>query len=643
MPDVRLDDPESLRRAYVDEGLSLSTIAEEAGCSDATVRRVLLRLGIEIRRSGPVPIKELRDVGWLRARVEEGSTVKELADFLGCAESSVRSSLHWAGIDLATARQRPAALRDPEFLARAYVTERRSVRSIAEELGCNKDAVLLALRTHGLPIRARGRAGKHPAASDDGQALASLEAPPAQGRDGPQLPVRNEAPLDQNNEFDGGTAEVPSPDEYTALSEDVDVKGEPDTSPPDERKTAPSNEMDPPTEDDAQESDLDEPEAPAMPASASRLADDDSLRLGDPEELPASVAASYSADDADGPSPAQADAALHEDSDAGAPLAAATPSGAASPRRTDHPGLERTQGAFATRGASEARMGAAERSEPRAVHRPSQADDAAPAPVTAPRATGTPEPSPRAASRGATGPSAGGPRRGRVILEIQDIASKTFPISRRGYDRDEVDKFLHVIAEEYRQVLQSARRAVDAAQQAAARQPSPPHSQSFAEIGGSVAAVLASAAEAAEEIKALAEEQAEAIRHKAYEDTVTLRQSAEDQLAEAEHVRAITEHDAAEALERARVEAADLLERARRNAAEIEEAAVNSADTLERTARANTEALLAVARRDYEHLRSVQQQCVDRLATVEFLAKHAREGLSDGGLSDGGGEPLVDD
>lgn len=64
-----------------------------------------------------------------------------------------------------SARDRPSALDDARFLERAYVTDRRSVRSIAEEVGCTKDAVLAALRAQGVPIRGRGRApGPAPAA-----------------------------------------------------------------------------------------------------------------------------------------------------------------------------------------------------------------------------------------------------------------------------------------------------------------------------------------------------------------------------------------------------------------------------------------------------------------------------------------------
>src|SRR3978361_1457573 len=98
MPPLDLDDAEALRRAYVDEGQSLSAIAGMVGCSYATVRRALLAQGITIRRSGPAPIGDLRDRAWLRARIEEGYSAKDIAALLGCAEGTVRSSLLWAGL-----------------------------------------------------------------------------------------------------------------------------------------------------------------------------------------------------------------------------------------------------------------------------------------------------------------------------------------------------------------------------------------------------------------------------------------------------------------------------------------------------------------------------------------------------------------
>lgn len=91
----------------------------------------------------------------------------------------------------------------------------------------------------------------------------------------------------------------------------------------------------------------------------------------------------------------------------------------------------------------------------------------------------------------------------------------------------------------------------------------------------------------------------------------------------------------AEAEAAARDQAELILADAQKQAAQVEAEARERVTLMDRTVRANIDAVLAEARRDYEHLRSAQQQCIDRLASVEFLAKHARDGLSESA-----GQPL---
>jgi len=226
-------------------------------------------------------------------------------------------------------------------------------------------------------------------------------------------------------------------------------------------------------------------------------------------------------------------------------------------------------------------------------------------------------------------------------VEIDKIETKTFPVARRGYDRQEVDAFLRSVAKDYRQVVKSAKEAVNAAR-AAAAQPAPappppsppapvpkPTAHAFEDIGGRVTAVLTSAAEAADEIRSSAEQEALVIRQRAREETERLRREAAEALAEAEQARVATEQEAAEAESTARVAADLIIAAARQRAAQLEEEARERNTTTDRTVRANIDAAIAEARRDYAHLRSAQQQCIDRLASVEFLAKHARDGLSD--------------
>jgi len=217
--------------------------------------------------------------------------------------------------------------------------------------------------------------------------------------------------------------------------------------------------------------------------------------------------------------------------------------------------------------------------------------------------------------------------RERIDLEIDKVQTKTFPVVRRGYDRSEVDAYLRAVAEDYRQVLAKARDAVRAAQAA----PTPTHSsQSFDDVGDRVASVLNSAAQAAADIRAAAEEQAEEARRQAEVHIAQAQRVVSDQIAEVERVKAATQDEVDALVTAARAEAARVIGGAQQEAIRIREDAERSADLLERTTRANVDAVLAEARRDYEHLRSAQQQCVDRLASVEYLAREAREGISDG-------------
>jgi DivIVA domain-containing protein len=231
---------------------------------------------------------------------------------------------------------------------------------------------------------------------------------------------------------------------------------------------------------------------------------------------------------------------------------------------------------------------------------------------------------------------------GRIDVELDKIEAKTFSVVRRGYDRDEVRAYLVAVARDYRQVIHSAKEAVNAARAAAAPAPAPVVGTSpappppapapgrvFEDIGGRVTAVLTKAAEAAEEITSAAEKEALVIRQRARQEAEDLRRSAADALAEVEQTRAAGDQLAAELEADARTRAATIVVAAEQRAAQLEDEAKLRASTMERTVRANIDAVIAEARRDYEHLRSAQQQCIDRLASVEFLARHARDGMSE--------------
>jgi biotin operon repressor len=156
-PSPLLADRRFLWKRYWAERKSIVAIANELACSPGAVRAALFRHGIEVRAAGAPRIDQLYDREWLAAAAAR-STPAEMATTLGCSEVTVRWALWRSGIAPGPGRrQRPAALDDVTYLFRTYVTEGRSARGIAAELGCAPATVLQALRRNGLAVRSAQR------------------------------------------------------------------------------------------------------------------------------------------------------------------------------------------------------------------------------------------------------------------------------------------------------------------------------------------------------------------------------------------------------------------------------------------------------------------------------------------------------
>lgn len=215
-------------------------------------------------------------------------------------------------------------------------------------------------------------------------------------------------------------------------------------------------------------------------------------------------------------------------------------------------------------------------------------------------------------------------------MDTDRIGSKTFSISRRGYDTAEVDEYLMALDTEYQSVeaeyLEAIRSAEDEARRATETAPS--SSLAFENVGSQVAAILGSAAQVAEEIKETAEREAETLSKAAANEADKVRRLASDEFTRAKQARSAAEREADSRLAAANANAESLLNEAQSKASSIEQDAKENAVRLERIARANVQAIVAEARREYQHLRALQQQCIDRLTSVEFIVKQAREGLS---------------
>lgn len=124
----------------------------------------------------------------------------------------------------------------------------------------------------------------------------------------------------------------------------------------------------------------------------------------------------------------------------------------------------------------------------------------------------------------------------------EEIDSKEFLITLRGYDKDEVKAFLKAVAADYRAALDSS------------APPAEPSGNAYEALGKDIGQVLQVAKQSADQLKRKAEEEATSMRRRAEEEANTLREAAsnaarrltEEAERHAVQVRAEAERDAAE-------------------------------------------------------------------------------------------------
>lgn len=127
----------------------------------------------------------------------------------------------------------------------------------------------------------------------------------------------------------------------------------------------------------------------------------------------------------------------------------------------------------------------------------------------------------------------------------EEIESKEFLITLRGYDKDEVQAFLRAVAADYRSIADSARMPA-----------APSATNPFESLGEEVGTVLKVARESANALRQKAEDEAAATRRRAEEESAALRNAAsaaakrltEEAERHAIEVRASAERDAGERL-----------------------------------------------------------------------------------------------
>lgn len=101
--------------------------------------------------------EDLKNIAWVKARLAEGLTNADIARLLGCSPALVCRWLKKLGV-ASPRSELLAKLHDRAWLEQVYVTEGRNASQVAGLLGCERSAVLDALRRHGLPVKDRSEA-----------------------------------------------------------------------------------------------------------------------------------------------------------------------------------------------------------------------------------------------------------------------------------------------------------------------------------------------------------------------------------------------------------------------------------------------------------------------------------------------------
>lgn len=152
-----------LREAYEVRERSLADIAREIGVAPRTVRRALVEAGIAIRNEGrPV---ELDDLAWCEERQHESP--KALALTLSCTPAAVRRAMQRHGLrPLRGADDLPyPQLADAQWLSAQHHDAGLTHAQIAALVGCSRTAVTQAMQRLGVSSRPPGRVW-HPLLSD---------------------------------------------------------------------------------------------------------------------------------------------------------------------------------------------------------------------------------------------------------------------------------------------------------------------------------------------------------------------------------------------------------------------------------------------------------------------------------------------
>ena len=125
---------------YVSQQTSLARIAETLGCSPTTVHAALVDHGIDIRTSDDFShVEALRDPRWLKNRyVDQQRTMREIANELGCSHVTVERAIRAQGINARPSQprsaDRPPARVGPPSEAEIQVSTLRVIHELGHQV-----------------------------------------------------------------------------------------------------------------------------------------------------------------------------------------------------------------------------------------------------------------------------------------------------------------------------------------------------------------------------------------------------------------------------------------------------------------------------------------------------------------------------
>jgi len=142
-----------LRREYIERGKSTTEVANDLGCSRATILRWLDKHGIDTRPQHGFADERLRDAEKMRELyLEQELSCSDIGSLFDCGEETVRNWLEKHNIERRDAggqHQTPKRLRQKDWLLGQYNDKGKSVSEIAEIVGCGTTPVRRWLKRYG--------------------------------------------------------------------------------------------------------------------------------------------------------------------------------------------------------------------------------------------------------------------------------------------------------------------------------------------------------------------------------------------------------------------------------------------------------------------------------------------------------------